>query len=33
MKPGDTFEVEIAGVTTLRNTVVAAKDGPPAGER
>ena len=25
MKPGDTFEVEIPGVTTLKNTVVAAK--------
>jgi 2-keto-4-pentenoate hydratase/2-oxohepta-3-ene-1,7-dioic acid hydratase in catechol pathway len=25
MKPGDTFEVEIPGVTMLRNTVVAAK--------
>ena len=25
MKPGDTFEVEIAGLTTLKNTVVAAK--------
>lgn len=25
MKPGDTFEVEVVGVTTLRNTVVAAK--------
>ena len=25
MKPGDTFEVEIPGVTTLRNKVVAAK--------
>jgi 2-keto-4-pentenoate hydratase/2-oxohepta-3-ene-1,7-dioic acid hydratase in catechol pathway len=24
MKPGDTFEVEVVGVTTLRNTVVAA---------
>jgi 2-keto-4-pentenoate hydratase/2-oxohepta-3-ene-1,7-dioic acid hydratase in catechol pathway len=27
MKPGDTFEVEIEGVTTLKNTVVAAKTG------
>jgi 2-keto-4-pentenoate hydratase/2-oxohepta-3-ene-1,7-dioic acid hydratase in catechol pathway len=27
MKPGDTFEVEIEGVTTLKNTVVAAKAG------
>jgi 2-keto-4-pentenoate hydratase/2-oxohepta-3-ene-1,7-dioic acid hydratase in catechol pathway len=27
MKPGDTFEVEIPGVTTLRNPVVAAKSG------
>ena len=27
MKPGDTFEVEIEGVTTLRNKVVAAKAG------
>jgi len=26
MKPGDTFEVEVGGVTTLRNTVVAAKN-------
>ena len=26
MKPGDTFEVEVSGVTTLRNTVVAAKN-------
>ncbi len=25
MKPGDTFEVEVVGVTTLRNKVVAAK--------
>ena len=25
MKPGDTFEVEIPGLTTLKNTVVAAK--------
>lgn len=25
MKPGDTFEVEVVGVTTLKNTVVAAK--------
>lgn len=25
MKPGDTFEVEVVGVTTLRNPVVAAK--------
>ena len=33
MKPGDTFEVEIVSVTTLRNTVVAAKGGAPAGER
>ena len=27
MKPGDTFEVEVVGVTTLRNAVVAAKGG------
>jgi 2-keto-4-pentenoate hydratase/2-oxohepta-3-ene-1,7-dioic acid hydratase in catechol pathway len=25
MKPGDTFEVEIAGITTLKNLIVAAK--------
>ena len=25
MKPGDTFEVEMVGVTMLRNKVVAAK--------
>jgi 2-keto-4-pentenoate hydratase/2-oxohepta-3-ene-1,7-dioic acid hydratase in catechol pathway len=27
MKPGDTFEVEVVGVTTLRNKVVAEKTG------
>ena len=27
MKPGDTFEVEVVGVTTLRNKVAAAKSG------
>ena len=31
MKPGDTFEVEIVGVTTLRNPVVAASDRPGPG--
>lgn len=33
MKPGDTFEVEVVGVTTLRNTVVAAKSGATAPQR
>jgi 2-keto-4-pentenoate hydratase/2-oxohepta-3-ene-1,7-dioic acid hydratase in catechol pathway len=27
MKPGDTFEVEIPGVGTLRNKIVAARRG------
>lgn len=30
MKPGDTFEVEVVGVTTLKNTVVAGKSGATA---
>jgi 2-keto-4-pentenoate hydratase/2-oxohepta-3-ene-1,7-dioic acid hydratase in catechol pathway len=30
MKPGDTFEVEVVGVATLRNKVVAAKPGTAA---
>ena len=34
MKPGDTFEVEVVGVTTLRNKVVAAKaTGTSSGQR
>lgn len=33
MKPGDTFEVEIVGVTTLRNKVVAAKGAPTSSQQ
>jgi 2-keto-4-pentenoate hydratase/2-oxohepta-3-ene-1,7-dioic acid hydratase in catechol pathway len=34
MKPGDTFEVEVVGVTTLRNKVVAAKgNATPSGQQ
>jgi len=33
MKPGDTFEVEVVGVTTLRNTVVAAKGAPTSSQQ
>ena len=33
MKPGDTFEVEVVGVTTLRNKVVAAKGAPTSSQR
>ena len=33
MKPGDTFEVEVVGVTTLRNKVVAAKRGATSSQQ
>ena len=33
MQPGDTFEVEVVGVTTLRNTVAAAKTGTSSAQR
>jgi 2-keto-4-pentenoate hydratase/2-oxohepta-3-ene-1,7-dioic acid hydratase in catechol pathway len=33
MKPGDTFEVEVVGVTTLRNKVVAEKTGTTSSQQ
>jgi 2-keto-4-pentenoate hydratase/2-oxohepta-3-ene-1,7-dioic acid hydratase in catechol pathway len=33
MKPGDTFEVEVVGVTTLRNKVAAAKSGTTSAQQ
>ena len=33
MKPGDTFEVEVVGVTTLRNKVVAEKTGATSSQQ
>ena len=33
MKPGDTFEVEVVGVTTLRNKVVAEKTGSTSSQQ
>ena len=33
MKPGDTFEVEVVGITTLRNKVVAAKGGATSSQQ
>jgi 2-keto-4-pentenoate hydratase/2-oxohepta-3-ene-1,7-dioic acid hydratase in catechol pathway len=33
MKPGDTFEVEVVGVTTLRNKVAAPKSGTTSAQR
>lgn len=33
MKPGDTFEVEVVGVTTLRNKIVAEKAGTTSSQR